>query len=129
MYNNSVITTHHWEWGSLKFKDEVKDRMLYEVLYNVPPLYHLDKQTWADNKNLIASHINVWAPFHKKAVTQEMTDFKVLSEDKSVQMTEYGKDLKVVANFSNKDFKYENDTIKAKSLIIYDSGKEIKYIP
>jgi hypothetical protein len=44
-------------------------------------------------------------------------------------MTEFGKDLKVVANFSNKDFKYENDVIKAKSLIIYDSGKKIKYTP
>ncbi|MTK13192.1 MAG: hypothetical protein F8N39_14255, partial [Clostridiaceae bacterium] len=129
VYNNSVITTHHWESGSLKIKDEVKDIMLYEVLYNVPPLYHLDKKTWSENKSIIASHINIWAPFHKKAITQEMTDFKVLSQDKLVQMTEYGKDLKVVANFSDKDFKYGNDVVKAKSLIIYDSGKEIKYTP
>lgn len=129
VYNDSVITTHHWEWGSLKIKDEVKNRMLYEVLYNVPPLYHLDKKEWADNKNLITSHNNVWSPFHKKAITKEMTDFKVISEDKLVQMTEYGKDLKVVANFSDKDFKYENDVVKAKSLIIYDAGKKINYTP
>ena len=128
VYNNSVITTHHWEWGSLKIKDEVKDRMLYEVLYNVPPLYHLDKKTWYDNKNLIIAHINIWSPFHKKAVTKEMTDFKVFLY-KLVQMTEYGKDLKVIANFSDKDFKYENDVVKAKSLIIYDSGKKINYTP
>lgn len=23
VYNDSVITTHHWEWGSMKVKDEV----------------------------------------------------------------------------------------------------------
>lgn len=129
VYNNSVITTHHWEWGSLKIKDEVKDRMLYEVLYNVPPLYHLDKNEWDANKSLILAHMKVWAPFNKKAITQEMTDFKVLSQDKLVQMTEFGKGLKVVANFSNKDFKYENDVVKAKSLIIYDSGKKVNYTP
>jgi len=58
-----------------------------------------------------------------------MTNFKILSDDRLVQMTEYGNDLKVIANFSNQDFNYHNDIIKAKSLIIYDSGKMIEYTP
>ena len=129
VYNDSVITTYHWDWSTLKIKDEVGNRMLNEILYNTPPLYHIDKYEWNNYKDLIASHNKIWAPFHKKAVTKEMTDFKILSPDKLVQMSKFGKDLKVVANFSNKDFKYNTDVVKAKSLIIYDGKNKIPYMP
>ncbi len=55
VYNDSVITTHHWEWGSLKVKDEVGNRMLSELLYNVPPLYHLDEVEWNKHKKKLQS--------------------------------------------------------------------------
>ncbi|OOM80676.1 glycoside hydrolase [Clostridium sp. BL-8] len=129
VYNNSVITSHHWEWGSLKIKDEVSSTMLNEILYDTPPFYHLDKNSWNSDKDLILSHLNVWSPFSKKAVTQEMTDFKVLSDDRMVQMTTFGKDLKVVANFSDKEFKYNDDTISPMSLIIYDGDQKTNYTP
>lgn len=123
VYNDSVITTHHWEWGSLKIKDEVAARMLYELLYNVPPLYHLDKQEWDNHKELISAYMKVWSPFHAKAVQREMTSFEVLSSDRLVQSAQYGEDLKVVVNFSNKDVSYGTDTIKAMSALIMN-GKE-----
>ncbi|TPG68001.1 hypothetical protein EEL32_20535 [Brevibacillus laterosporus] len=127
VYNNSVITTHHWEWGSLKVQDEAHNRMMYEILYNVPPLYHLDKNKWAEDKAVITKHLAVWTPFHEKAVTREMTDYKILSQDRQVQMTAYGDDLKVIANFSKQDFTYEGKFVKASSLIILDADKEIVY--
>lgn len=58
-----------------------------------------------------------------------MTDFKFISEDRLVQMTEYGEDLKVVANFSQKDVKYKDEVIKANSLVIYDDNNKIVYKP
>ncbi|WP_019420045.1 glycoside hydrolase [Paenibacillus sp. OSY-SE] len=124
VYNDSVITTHHWEWGSLKIKDEAAERMLYELLYNVPPLYHLDKEEWESHKKMITDYLAVWSPFHAKAVTKEMTAFQVLSPDRLVQSAEYGSDLKVVANFSDKDAVYGNDTVKAKSAVIYEGDKQ-----
>ncbi|UNK20993.1 glycoside hydrolase [Paenibacillus sp. N3/727] len=127
VYNNSVITTHHWEWGSLKIKDEVGSRMLYELLYNVPPLYHLDSQEWDSHKELISSYLKVWSPFHAKAVAKEMTGFKVLTPDRLVQSAEYGPNLKVVVNFSNKDLKHGHDILKAKSAVIYDGKKRITF--
>ncbi|WP_374018466.1 glycoside hydrolase [Paenibacillus thiaminolyticus] len=127
VYNDSVITTHHWEWGSLKIKDEVADRMLYELLYNVPPLYHVDGQEWENRKEMIASYLAVWSPFHAKAVTEEMTAFQVLSPDRLLQAAEYGPDLKVVVNFSDEDAMYGEDAIKARSALIYDGGKRIRF--
>lgn len=129
VYNDSVITSHHWEWGSLKIKGEKENRMLYEMLYNVPPLYHLNQEEWKANKQVIQRHINAWSPLHKKAVTKEMTDFKYLSKDRSVQMTKFGSDLKVIANFSNQDFEYNGQTIKAKSTVVQDGKRNQTYTP
>ena len=41
-----------------------------------------------------------------------MTDFKILSSNRLVQMTQYGNDIKVIANFSDENFEYNNDKIK-----------------
>ncbi|MFS0918263.1 glycoside hydrolase [Brevibacillus sp. 179-C 1.1 NHS] len=122
VYNNSVITSHHWEWGSLKIKGEVGTRMLKELLYNVPPLYHLDKKMWDAKQALITNYLKVWSPFHEKAVQQEMTDYRVLSEERLVQKSVYGDDLQVIANFSEKDFTYEDQVVKARSALIIDGN-------
>lgn len=129
VYNDSVITSYHWDWSTFKIKDEVQNRMLYEILYNVPSLYHLDKFQWEKYKDRIIKHYNIWSPFSREAVKKEMTDFKILSDDRLVQMTQYGNTIKVIANFSDKDFNYNNDVIKKHSLIIYDKEKKIEYTP
>ncbi|MFC4075980.1 glycoside hydrolase [Salinithrix halophila] len=129
VYNDSVITTYHWSWGSLKIKGEKERRMLYEMLYNVPPMYHLDQKKWKERRQVIQRHVNAWSPLHKKAVTKEMTDFKYLSKDRSVQMTRFGSDLKVIANFSKRDFKYQGQTIKAKSTVVIDGKQKRTYTP
>ncbi|MGL5378334.1 glycoside hydrolase [Clostridium sp.] len=129
VYNDSVITTHWWGFGTLKFKDDIKDRMLYEVLYNVPPLYHIDKNQWKEHKELITNHTKVWSEFSKKAINKEMTDYKILSDDKLVQMTKYGEDLIVIANFSNEEVNIDGNNIKGKSLLIIEGNEKIEYLP
>ncbi|EJL45256.1 Protein of unknown function (DUF3111) [Brevibacillus sp. CF112] len=114
--------SHHWEWDSLKIKGEVGTRMLYELLYNVPPLYHLNSRVWEAHHENIRQHLQVWAPFHQKAVQRPMTDFAVLTADRLVQKAAYGDDLQVVVNFSEHDFRYENKLVKAKSALILDGS-------
>ena len=107
VYNDSVITTYHWDWSTFKIKDAVPDRMVRELLYNVPPLYHLDSEEWALYQTAIANHTGVWSKFSKKAILQEMTNFSCLLEDGSVQMSQYGDGLWVIGNFSEEPFVYE----------------------
>ena len=129
VYNDSVVTSHHWSWGTLKIKDEVNDRMMKEILYNTPPMYHLDRNEWDKHKESIVKHNKVWSEFNKKAIKEEMTSFDILSDDKLVQKSQFGNELVVVANFSDQDFKYENDNLKPHSLIIYDKGEKTVYKP
>ncbi|MGL5616508.1 MAG: glycoside hydrolase [Sarcina sp.] len=129
VYNDSVITSYQWLWGTFKVKDEVENRMMQEVLYNTAPMYHIDKTEWNKYKDDIGKHNKVWSEFNKKAIKEEMTGFKVLSEDRLVQMSKYGDDLAVIANFSNNDFSYEGEVIEKNSLVIYDKNEKQVYRP
>lgn len=125
IYNDVIITTNHWEWGSYKVKGEEADRMLYELLYNVPPLYHLDRATWEKDKASMLNFLKVWSPFHREATNRQMSMFSILTEDRLVQSAQYGDDMKVIANFSDKQVSVIGEVIPAKSAVLY-KGKERK---
>lgn len=124
VYNRSVITSHHWEWDSYKIKDQVNERRITEYLYNTPPMMHLDKNAWNERKKDISQNAKIWSPFQKAALQHEMTDFKVLTDDRLVQKTQFGEKLFVIANFS--DSNYENDGLEvaSKTAVIVNDGKK-----
>ncbi len=126
VYNDSVITTYWWGNGTLKFKGEEGTRMIYEVLYNIPPLYHIDADTFKEDKDAIVNHYKVWSEISKKVINKEMTGFKTLKD--GVQMTEY-EDIKIIGNFNDSYYDYEGEAIDGKSLLIIDGDKKIHYIP
>lgn len=103
--------------------------MLYELLYNVPPLYHLDEVEWNKHKQEITQHLKVWNEVHEKAVKEEMTNFAYLSEDKLVQSASYGKNIEIIVNFSNEEIETQKTKIKAKSAFIINNGKQTMYTP
>lgn len=129
VYNDSVITTYWWGNSTLKFIDDIETRMLYEVLYNIPPLYHIDNEEWEKHKDTIVKHYNVWSDFSKKVINVEMSEFRNLTEDGSIKLTKYGDDIKVICNFSDGSYMYEGKEIKPKTLLIYDNGDMIEYVP
>lgn len=129
VYNDSVITTYHWDWSTFKIVGATRDRMLREVLYNVPPLYHLDNSEWKIYKKDIVAHTKIWSEFSKKVIEKEMTDFKDLENDGTVQLCQYGENIKVVANFREKIYEFGNQKIPEKSLLIEIDGKFSIYTP
>lgn len=130
VYNDFIITTYWWGNGSLKFIDDIEDRMLYEILYNIPPLYHIDEEKWEKHKSLIVNHYNVWGDFSKKVINKEMVDFENLESDGSVKMTQYGDDIKVIANFTDSEYDYGEIKISPKSVLIKnDNGELVHYTP
>lgn len=132
VYNNSVITSHHWEWGTLKVTSEIKEQKIKEILYNVPPLYHLDIPNWKMNKESIISHNKVFSKIHEEAVKLEMTGFIWLDEEHLVQQTTFGgNDIRITANFGLDSFKYKNKEIGPKNVWIEYPKKQISqvYVP
>jgi len=124
VYNNAVITSHHWEWGTLKIPAMVKEREMEEILYNVPPLYHIDRNDWAKNKTTIIKHVNEFSRIHEKAVLLEMLSFEYLNENRELQISRFGKggqvEMEILANFSDLPFKWHDSNLPPKSLLIND---------
>ncbi|MFI5194401.1 MAG: glycoside hydrolase [Chitinophagales bacterium] len=131
VYNNSEITSHHWEWGSLKVASEIRNNSLKEILYNVPPLYHLDQENWEKFKDIITKHLKVFSRTHPIAVQLEMTDFEWLSTDRLVQKTVFENSLEMIANFGNTAFIYQNHPVEDHAVLIHDlkTGKYELYKP
>lgn len=117
VYNNAVITGYHWDWSTLKIAGEVENRMLYEMLYNVPPMFHLDKFQWEEHGGLIAEHVKTWSDWSRQVIHKEMTGFEVLSDDRLVQLARYG-DKWILANWSGQSFSYEGKTAEPGGFLI-----------
>ena len=65
--HDSIVTTHEWGEGSLKFTDPDHARELLELLYDVPPLYHLNLAEWAKRQAQIVAHYRFFSPIHREA--------------------------------------------------------------
>lgn len=129
VYNDSVITAAHWDWSTFKIQGAVQDRMVREILYNVPPLYHLDENEWEKYKDVIAAHHSVWSEFSRQAVLLEMTGFESVTPDGSVQKTVYGGELTAVANFGDSAFLYEDFDIPGHAVLITGGEESRIYVP
>ena len=125
VFHDSVVTTHHWHSGSLKFKNAVDTSALLELLYNVPPLYHLNTARFAKHKAWIKRHYALFSPLHRQIGGKTMTDFEWLSDDKQVQRTEFGDTVEIFANFGTERFEYEDMAIPGRSVAArwIDTGK------
>jgi hypothetical protein len=100
---DQVVVSHHWSFDSLKLSDVAVDRELMEILYLVPPLYHLNRETWPQRKDAITRHFSFWSPLHRLLATAPLVRFQWLSDDRLVQRTTFRHptgDITVTVNFS-----------------------------
>lgn len=117
VFHDSVVTTNHWHSGSLKFENAIETLALLELLYNVPPLYHLNMAEFTKHKAWIQRHYAFFSPLHREIGGQTMTDFEWLSDDRLVQRTEFGDTVELFANFGTDPFEYDGVVIPAKSVV------------
>lgn len=129
VYNDCVITTYHWDWSTFKIIGETENRMLREILYNVPPMYHLDRTEWDAYRDRIVPHYAVWSAFSREAVTREMTEFTFLTDDRLVQSTQFGTDLRAVANFTDTEYSYHGRAIPPRSVLLIGGGSSHIFTP
>jgi len=108
VFHDSVVTTHHWTSPSLKFGDVQSTVALLEQLYNVPPLYHLNRDTWVANSKRIVERHRFFSPLHRELAPHAMTDFKWLTADRGVQMTTFANGTRIIANFMDRPWQSED---------------------
>jgi len=116
-FHDSVVATHHWSGGSLKFQDQAETVALLELLYGVPPLYHLNLAQFEKHGDEIAAHYRFFSPLHRRIGLLPLTDFEWLTPDRLVQRTVFGDDVEVVANFSDVAFEHGGTSVPPRSVV------------
>ncbi|MGH8419807.1 MAG: glycoside hydrolase [Pseudomonas sp.] len=102
VFHGSVITTHHWLFDSLKLSNVKVQNELTQLLYNVPPLYHLSQDTLNSRLKIIQRQDVFFRPLHERLATQAMTGFAWLSHDRLLQQTTFSDGTRLVANFGER---------------------------
>ncbi|GAA3148478.1 glycoside hydrolase [Streptomyces rectiviolaceus] len=101
--HDSLISTDRWEMPYGKFPAQKRDRALMSVLYNTPLNFVLGDENLEAAGTEMARLQQYFAPLHKAAGTERMTDFRRQTKDHTVQRSVFGDGvLTVTANFGAK---------------------------
>jgi beta-lactamase regulating signal transducer with metallopeptidase domain len=131
VFHDSVIATNHWGKDNLKYPDEKDIIFLTQMLYQLPPMYHLSIDTFKKRKAVMKEHYDFFSPLHRELGFSQMTGFCWLTKDRLVQKSVFDDKVEIVANFSDKEFSYKDKNIPSGSVMALwkDSGKTKFYTP
>ena len=117
VFHDSVVTTHQWANGSLKYSDMLDTVALTELLYMVPPLYHMNLDEFDKHRKTMKKHYAFFSPLHRKVGFSQMTDFNWLSDDRILQRTVFDNQVELIVNYSLESRRHKKFEIPARSIL------------
>lgn len=126
VFHGSVITTHHWAFDNLKLTNVRGESQLTQLLYNVPPLYHLSAATVQQRLPMIQRQDAFFRPLHERLATQALTDFRWLTEDRLVQQTTFTDGTRLVANFASQPRQIGEKILAARSIFAFEATGKVR---
>lgn len=128
VFHGSVITTHHWLFDNLKLNNVRAENELMQLLYNVPPLYHLSMATLKQRLPVIQHQDAFFRPLHERLATEALTGFRWLSEDRQLQQTMFSDGTRLVANFDSQTREVDGRKLAGNSITAFEAdGKTTEF--
>jgi hypothetical protein len=124
VFHDSIISTHHWTFDNLKASDLVTERELVQLLYNVPPLYHLSATSMTRRLPIIKRQDAFFRPLHERLATQALTSFRFVDAQHNVQETRFADGTRLVANFSDQTVSVDGEFLPPKNIRAVVPGME-----
>lgn len=101
--HGSLVNAERWELSYEKLPEQKTTRALLAMLYNTPLNYVLDGPTLEKKGPELAALQKYFSPLHRAAGAEQLTSFRWLTGDRSVQRTVFGDGaLTVTANFGSR---------------------------
>lgn len=108
---------------SLKLGNVRREAELAQLLYNVPPLYHLSEGRLKERLPIIVRQQAFFQPLHERLGTQELTSFR--SDDRKLQEAVFADGTRLIGNISGDLREVEARTIGAYTIITLGDGRLI----
>jgi hypothetical protein len=108
VYHDCVVA--YWYWGdySNKIPSVWALRDLFNALYGTPPVYMFDEAFWKAHRDRFAASYQAAAIPARATAYAAMSDFEILSEDRSVQRSVFSNGVEVTVNFGAKPWVMED---------------------
>lgn len=104
VFHDSVITTHHWTFDNLKFRNVKITRALLSQLYNTPPLFNLSRSTLKLRLPEIIKADASFRVLHQVLWDKALTRFRWLDRAGWVQQTTFSDGSVLTVNFGDREF-------------------------
>ena len=97
----------HWYWGDYNNKLPAlwDKRDLFNVLYGTMGMYIFNAKQWEADKARFVRSYRVTSPVARKTGYSEMTDHRILTEDRAVQQTVFANGVTVTVNFGGQPYR------------------------
>ncbi len=104
VYHDCVVA--QWYWGDYnnKLPSVWERRDLFNMLYGTPPMFMFNREIWEANKERFARSYADVSAVARAVGYAEMTDHRFLTDDGSVQRTEFANGVTVTVNFGDEPF-------------------------
>lgn len=115
----------YWYWGDTQTccPELTKLRDCFCLLYGVPPIYSFTVSQWESEKELILESYNRTVPNAKGVGFSAMESFSYLTDDMSVQRTEFSNGTTVTVNFGNNTYTDGEIVLSAGQVLISQNDK------
>lgn len=117
VYHDVCVTSWRWEDANHHNPEIWWKKDLFNVLYGSAPLWSVDKNRWQSFRLSLAESYRRVCPWVLKVACDEMTNHTFVTPDHHIQRTDFSSGRSVVVNFSDCDYNYQGQTVKAKSFI------------
>lgn len=114
VHHENLVAFPYWGDSTEMSPSDVKDKILFAVLYGCAPLYSFTVKDYDKLKNVILSSYEKITSVHKIVARLPMSDFEILSDDYMLQRSVFGDRYEVVANFSEDEKAFFDKTVSAK---------------
>lgn len=117
VYHDSLLTFPYWGDSTDDSLAQVRDKVLFACLFGCPPLYSFAAKEFPRLKEAILSSYRRITAVNETVATLPMTDYRVLTEDYTLQTTVFGDRYRVVANFAEQPQTFEGQTVPGKDFL------------
>jgi hypothetical protein len=113
VYHDCVVA--QWYWGDYNNKlPKVWDRRdLLNALYGTPPMFMFNLKFWRENRKRFVESYRATSPIARATGYSEMLSHKWLTEDRTVQQTQFANGVVVTVNFGDRPYKMADGTVVA----------------
>lgn len=122
VYHDAVVTSWRWEDGNHHYPELWWKKDLFNMLYGSAPLWSLDLPRWEAFENTFIRSYREICPWLAQIAYDEMIDHEFVTPDGRIQRSDFSSGRSIVVNFSDADYPYRGQEIKARSYLLL-SGK------